>query len=243
MVELKDCQQWEMEGKLQFHSHLMLIAQFWFLAGFNSAWAQSHSRVRFLGTPWYATHQAPLSMGFSRQEYWSRFPCPPPGDLLNPVIKPRFPSLKVHYSLSEPRRKPSILSTLSKKKKKILWSLGSGFFPLTMDHIVALDCIPNSCCTLHYQAALRSCASEANNASSDKEYAPIISCVMTLFASSVTSSSCCLHEKFLPLCRPIPIFEVLTKVHPCSYGKMHLPTTGHCSEVIHGPLQLSSKKS
>ena len=129
------------------------------------------------------------------------------------------------------------------KKKKILWGLGSGFFPLTMDHIVALDCIPNSCCTLHYQAALRSCASEANNASSDKEYPPIISCVMTLFASSVTSSSCCLHEKFLPLCRPIPIFEVLTKVHPCSYGKMHLPTTGHCSEVIHGPLQLSSKKS
>ena len=128
MVELKDCQQWEMEGKLQFHSHLMLIAQFWFLAGFNSAWAQSHSRVRFLGTPWYATHQAPLSMGFSRQEYWSRFPCPPPGDLLNPVIKPRFPSLQVHYSLSEPRRKPSILSTLSKKKKNPVES-GQWLFP------------------------------------------------------------------------------------------------------------------
>ena len=34
--------------------------------------------------------QAPLSMGFSRQEYWSKWPCPPPGDLSNPVIKPAF---------------------------------------------------------------------------------------------------------------------------------------------------------
>ena len=138
--------------------------------------------------------------------------------------------------------KEALNSVYPLKKKKILWSLGSGFFPLTMDHIVALDCIPNSCCTLRYHAAFRSCDSEANNASSDKEY-PLVSCVMTLFASSVTPSSSCLHEKFPPLCRPIPIFEVLTKVHPCSYGKMHLPTTGHCSEVICGPLQLSSKKS
>ena len=36
----------------------------------------------------FATHQAPLSMGFSRQEYWSRLPFPTPGDLPNPQIKP-----------------------------------------------------------------------------------------------------------------------------------------------------------
>ena len=35
--------------------------------------------------------QAPLSMGFSKQEYWSGLPCPSPGDLLNPGIKPGFP--------------------------------------------------------------------------------------------------------------------------------------------------------
>ena len=35
-------------------------------------------------TPWTVAHQAPLSTGFSRQEYWSRLPCPPPGDLPNP---------------------------------------------------------------------------------------------------------------------------------------------------------------
>ena len=43
-------------------------------------------------TPWTVPHQAPLSMGFSRQEYWSRFPFPPPGDLPDPGIKPMSPA-------------------------------------------------------------------------------------------------------------------------------------------------------
>ena len=45
------------------------------------------SRVWFFGTPWTVACQAPLSMGFSRQEYWSGLSCPPPGDLANPGIK------------------------------------------------------------------------------------------------------------------------------------------------------------
>ena len=43
-------------------------------------------------TPWTIAHQAPLSMGFSRQEYWSKLPFPPPGDLPNRGIKPVFPA-------------------------------------------------------------------------------------------------------------------------------------------------------
>ena len=39
-------------------------------------------------TQWTVAPQAPLSMGFSRQEYWSGLPCPPPGDLPDPGIKP-----------------------------------------------------------------------------------------------------------------------------------------------------------
>ena len=39
-------------------------------------------------TLWIVACQASLSMGFSRQEYWSGLPCPPPGDLLDPGIKP-----------------------------------------------------------------------------------------------------------------------------------------------------------
>ena len=50
--------------------------------------AKSLSHVRLFVTPWTVAHQAPLSMGFSRQEYWSRLPCSPPGDLPDPVIKP-----------------------------------------------------------------------------------------------------------------------------------------------------------
>ena len=46
------------------------------------------SDVQSFVTPWTVAHQAPLSMGFSRQEYWSGLPCPPPGDLPNPGIKP-----------------------------------------------------------------------------------------------------------------------------------------------------------
>ena len=46
------------------------------------------SHVRLCVTLWTEVHQAPLSMQFSRQEYWSRLPCPPPGDLLNPRIGP-----------------------------------------------------------------------------------------------------------------------------------------------------------
>ena len=47
------------------------------------------SCVHLWVTLWTVTRQAPLSMGFSRQEYWSGLPCPPPGDLPNPGIKPR----------------------------------------------------------------------------------------------------------------------------------------------------------
>ena len=55
----------------------------WVAISFSSAWKwkvkmKSFSRVRLLATPWTAAHQAPLSMGFSRQEYWSGLPLPSP---------------------------------------------------------------------------------------------------------------------------------------------------------------------
>ena len=46
------------------------------------------SRVRLYATLWTVAWQAPLSMGFSRQEYWSGLPCPPQGDLPDPGIEP-----------------------------------------------------------------------------------------------------------------------------------------------------------
>ena len=47
------------------------------------------SRVWLFAIPWTVAHQAPLSVGFSRQECWSAFPCLTPGDLPNPGIEPR----------------------------------------------------------------------------------------------------------------------------------------------------------
>ena len=50
------------------------------------------SRVQLCVTPWTVAHQAPLSMEFSKQEYWSGLSCPPPGDRPDPRIKPAFPA-------------------------------------------------------------------------------------------------------------------------------------------------------
>ena len=64
------------------------------------------SCVRLFETPWAIAYQAPPSMGFSRQEYWSGLPFPSPGDLPDPGIEPRSPSLQADALPSEPLGKP-----------------------------------------------------------------------------------------------------------------------------------------
>ena len=54
---------------------------------------KSLSHVRLFATPWTVAYQAPQSMGFSRQEYWSGLPFPSSGDLPNPGIEPGSPAL------------------------------------------------------------------------------------------------------------------------------------------------------
>ena len=63
---------------------------------------KSFSRVRPFATPWTVAHQASPSMGFSRQEYWSRLPFPSPGDLPDPGIEPGSPTLEADALTSEP---------------------------------------------------------------------------------------------------------------------------------------------
>ena len=63
------------------------------------------SRVWLFETPWTVLHQGPLSMGFSKQEYWSGLPCPPLGDLPKPGIEPgslAAPALLVDSFPNEP---------------------------------------------------------------------------------------------------------------------------------------------
>ena len=67
---------------------------------------KSLSRVRPFATLWTVAHQAPQSVGFSRQEYWSGLPFPSPGDLPNPGIEPRSPTLQADTLTSEPPGKP-----------------------------------------------------------------------------------------------------------------------------------------
>ena len=78
-----------------FKLFLYLCVSLWTVVNYFILWTKIHcccccrfSRVRLYVTPGTVACQAPLSLRFSRQEYWSRLPCPPPGDRPNPGIKP-----------------------------------------------------------------------------------------------------------------------------------------------------------
>ena len=63
---------------------------------------KSLSRVRLFATPWTVAYQAPPSIEFSKQEYWSGFPFPSPEDLPDSGIEPRSPALQADTLPSEP---------------------------------------------------------------------------------------------------------------------------------------------
>ena len=65
---------------------------------------KSLSHVRLFETPWTVAYQTPLSVEFSSQEYWSGLPFPSPGDLPDPGIEPRSPTLQADCSSSEAHR-------------------------------------------------------------------------------------------------------------------------------------------
>ena len=93
------------------------------------------SCVWLFATLWTIACQAPLSMGFSRQEYWSALPCPPPGDLPNPGLKP---ASLMHWQVGSlplaPPGKPQKESVLTFKP----------FLPLSFVVVVGGFCL--SCC-------------------------------------------------------------------------------------------------
>ena len=88
----------------------------WLLLGRKVMTNWSHSVMSDSLRPWEA-HQAPQSVGFSRQEYWSGLPFPSPADLPDPGIKPRSPTLQAGALTSEPWGKPlTILDSVLKSK-------------------------------------------------------------------------------------------------------------------------------
>ena len=71
------------------------------------------SCVQLFVTLWIVAHQAPLSMGFPRQEYWSGLPCLPPGYLSNPGIEPESPTTQADSLPSEPPEQHIYMGLLS----------------------------------------------------------------------------------------------------------------------------------
>ena len=108
-----------------------------------------------------AARQAPPSMGFSRQEYWTGLPCPSPGDLPNPGMEPRFPALQADSLPAEPPGKPkntrvgslSVLQWIFPTQelnrgllhcRQILYQLSYQFSSVQFSHSVAQSC-PTLC--------------------------------------------------------------------------------------------------
>ena len=79
------------------------------------------------------TLQAPLSVGFSRQEYWSGLPFPSPGDLLDPRTEPGSPALQVDFLLFEPPGKPQskiyMAGAMTLEKRSLLWASKGKMIP------------------------------------------------------------------------------------------------------------------
>ena len=107
----------------------------------------SLSHVRLFAIPWTVAYQVPPFMGFSRQAYWSGLPLPSPGDLPDPGIEPRSPTLQANSLPSEPTgrqgKRKSKQITVS-MRKLLLWAPEAPSFwgPSEEPHWIIADIFP-----------------------------------------------------------------------------------------------------
>ena len=114
------------------------------------ACVQSLSCAQLLATSWTAARQAPPSMGFPKQEYWSGLPFPPPGDLPDPGIKPVSPALAGGFFTTVPPEKPRGTAYSSGKNFcNRLWP-GAGLTPPTT---LSTSLIPQAAFLFLFKAA------------------------------------------------------------------------------------------
>ena len=115
------------------HTILLLSSLYWRKRRAKQLCMPIHSVSASVVTPWTAAH-IPLSMGFSRQEYWSGLPCPPPGDLPDPGIQSASltsPALAGRFVTSSATGKPTQKSSQPKYSnlvsfsKTLLWEYGA----------------------------------------------------------------------------------------------------------------------
>ena len=133
---------------------------------------KSFSRVRLFATPWTVTYQAPLPMGFFRQDYWSGLPFPSPGDLPSPGIEPRSPALQADALTSEPLGKSFSLTDVVKTSdplmnsfpifNTVIYLFSLSFFTITSvgfsERKAAAFGIPPCYVRLHYTKEWLQCA-------------------------------------------------------------------------------------
>ena len=98
------CSSWK--TKLQQKKEFLIIKYTRFTLFVSKYEVKSLIHIRLFATRWTVAYQASLSMGFSRQEYWSGLPFPSAGDLPDSGIEPRSPSLQADALPSEPPGKP-----------------------------------------------------------------------------------------------------------------------------------------
>ena len=111
----------------------------WVASSFSNAWkwkvkVKLLSRARFLATPWTAAYQAPLSMGFSRQKYWSRVPLPSPGHCWGHLYQ---------MAISEKEAK----STVQPYSKSVSWRVARSELSKVFRKCVMCVIPPSSVCT------------------------------------------------------------------------------------------------
>ena len=97
-------------------------------------------------TAWTVARQAPLSVKFPRQEYWSGLPCPPPGDCSDPGMEPGSPTLKADSFHLGHQRSPAVPSLLS-----------NAVHPLDLKLSFASSVSHNAVCPLEFELSFASC--------------------------------------------------------------------------------------
>ena len=103
---------------------------------------QSQSQALLFAAPWTVAHQAPPSMGFSWQEYWSGLPFPSPGNLPDPGIKPMFPALAGRVLLLSYQGGPVFDVVKFERQRNLVPTKMTSFHVLPPPHHMYWLCLP-----------------------------------------------------------------------------------------------------